>query len=119
MLLIVRCHGWLVDPDDKETYSVLSGASYNRAVEWIVAGKEAAHILLEYNDSEEASSSSKQVLPKKSDLEKQVETGLIVDQFLTNHSSQLTYHGMDSIDCRFIFIGNKFTSQFTCCIISK
>lgn len=39
LLRIHLCHGWLVDPEDKEVYRIVNNQSYNQLIDRIIASK--------------------------------------------------------------------------------
>lgn len=72
ILKIPLYHGWLVDPQDTAANEVLGNLSYNQAVE-----KAISHTTSENHD--------------------EIQLGLIVQQFLETTASQITYHGIVSL----------------------
>ena len=42
MLQVKLVHGWLVDPQQDETYAALGSKTYNEVVEWVIKGNEAS-----------------------------------------------------------------------------
>ena len=38
------CHGWLVDPQDEETYQVVSHCSYNQLVEMVINNSNSGDV---------------------------------------------------------------------------
>lgn len=72
LLRIPLYHGWLVDPQDFATNEILSGLSYNQAVEKVI----------NYHSS-----------GNSDDLQK----GLIAQEFLESTASQITYYGIVSL----------------------
>ncbi|ORE22702.1 hypothetical protein BCV71DRAFT_240882 [Rhizopus microsporus] len=73
-------HGWLVDPQDRETYKVIVEhcKNYNQAVECIVQGNEL---------------SSKNPLTQQE--EEKLHQAFIVNEFLRDTATQLTYYGLE------------------------
>ncbi|XP_070565211.1 ubiquitin carboxyl-terminal hydrolase MINDY-2-like [Ptychodera flava] len=69
LLNIGLFHGWLVDPQNRETVNAIDNCSYNQLVEKIIASKSA---------KEDAT----------------IQAGLVAEQFLENSAAQLTYHGL-------------------------
>jgi hypothetical protein len=69
LLNVPLYHGWLPDPQDTTTYSIVRGCSYNQLVEMVVSGRS------------------------ESDPEK-LQRALTAEQFLDSTASQLTYCGM-------------------------
>ena len=53
-------HGWIVDPQDKDTFNTLRGKSYNQLIDLVITGKEA---------DEEAQKVSESIQRKKIKLE--------------------------------------------------
>lgn len=72
LLNISLYHGWIYDPDDKDTVSVIGNYSYNQLVDKIITNKSS-------NKSEEISQA------------------LIAESFLENTASQLTYFGLSEL----------------------
>jgi len=66
-------HGWLPDPQDKSTFDVIDGKSYNKILDTIISSKGS-------EDSEV------------------VKEGLISEAFLDSTMSQLTYYGITRIN---------------------
>ncbi|CAL8091979.1 unnamed protein product [Calicophoron daubneyi] len=66
---ICLCHGWLVDPADRELTQIIAERTYNQLAEQVIQ------------------------LKASSDME-DVRKGLLVDSFLDQTASQLTYHGL-------------------------
>lgn len=66
-------HGWLPDPQDKQTFDEVEGKSYNQILDTIISSKGS-------EDSE------------------LVERGLISEAFLDRTKSQLTYYGITCIN---------------------
>ncbi|XP_066996864.2 ubiquitin carboxyl-terminal hydrolase MINDY-2 isoform X2 [Anabrus simplex] len=69
LLNIPLYHGWLVDPQSKETVAALGNFGYNQIVERIIANKSSSDPNL-------------------------VTEALIAEEFLERTASQLTYHGL-------------------------
>ncbi|KAI8047848.1 uncharacterized protein B0P05DRAFT_565268 [Gilbertella persicaria] len=68
-------HGWVVDPQDTETYRVLSKSrSYNQTVEKIVQANEMTNA--------------------SSEEEQKMHEGFIASEFLKETATQLTYYGL-------------------------
>ncbi|CAK8677991.1 ubiquitin carboxyl-terminal hydrolase MINDY-2-like [Clavelina lepadiformis] len=72
ILRIPLYHGWLPDPQDKDTCSITKNCSYNQLVDRIISSKES-------ND------------------ETVIRAGLVAEQYLTATASQLTCHGVVKI----------------------
>ncbi|KAJ3185494.1 Ubiquitin carboxyl-terminal hydrolase MINDY-1 [Geranomyces variabilis] len=98
------CHGWTVDPQDTETYSIVVNTcgSYNAVVEKIIQGDDAATALRTdkgkkpraTTDDDDAAESTLLYEKKEAAREQHIHDGLVCAQFLASTSSQLTYHGL-------------------------
>lgn len=94
LLSIGLYHGWLIDPQNTEIASAVSGLSYNQLVEKIIASKQ---------DGAES---------------QLVSEGLISESFLEHTASQLTYHGLCELngtlqdDQLCVFFRNNHFSTF-------
>ncbi|KAI9483456.1 MAG: hypothetical protein EXX96DRAFT_479020 [Benjaminiella poitrasii] len=84
-------HGWIVDPQDKETYETIQkhGATYNKAVEFIVQLDD---------DTIQPKSNTDQgdegLMLTTTEEEKLLE-GFIIKEFLKDTATQLTYYGLE------------------------
>ncbi|KAJ3046479.1 Ubiquitin carboxyl-terminal hydrolase MINDY-2, partial [Rhizophlyctis rosea] len=101
-------HGWVVDPQDKETYRVVveQAGSYNRVVERVVE----MDVLGSKTSPSEAD---------KKKGERVMEEGLICQEFLSSTASQLTYHGISLLsdllrpnELAVLFRNNHFSTVF-------
>ncbi|KAJ3146256.1 Ubiquitin carboxyl-terminal hydrolase MINDY-1 [Geranomyces variabilis] len=90
------CHGWTVDPQDTETYSIVVNTcgSYNAVVEKIIQGDDASTLQRTDKGKAPATEGADATLRMERDREQAVHDGLVCSQFLANTSSQLTYHGL-------------------------
>ena len=87
-------HGWLIDPEDVSTASVIKDRSYNTII----------NIAAKYNDlvgepidatRDTASLGSREVAnTNKEEVDALVTEGAIITSFLSSTASQLTYHGL-------------------------
>ncbi|RHZ44273.1 hypothetical protein Glove_744g8 [Diversispora epigaea] len=114
-------HGWVVDPQDEETWEVVVGkcGSYNKAVECVVRGDSLSKgVVLESIEKSKVSN----IKPEKnSDAmeNSKVRDALITSQFLESTATQLTYHGLLTLSealppgnlCVF-FRNNHFSTLF-------
>ncbi|CAO3617974.1 unnamed protein product [Cunninghamella echinulata] len=73
-------HGWIIDPQDKETYRVVAEncKSYNGVVECIVRGNENIEQTNDNNTKED-----------------NIHDGLVASTFLQDTATQLTYYGIE------------------------
>ncbi|GES88315.1 protein FAM63B-like isoform X2 [Rhizophagus clarus] len=93
-------HGWVVDPQDEETWNVVVGkcGSYNKAVECVVGGDSVSKgIVVESSNkaSDNGFEDSKNSLNEDDNI--RVRDALITSQFLDSTATQLTYHGLLSL----------------------
>lgn len=115
-------HGWVVDPQDEETWNVVVGkcGSYNKAVECVVGGDSVSKgIVVESSNkaSNNGFEDSKSSLNEDDNI--RVRDALITSQFLDSTATQLTYHGLLSLSetlppghlCTF-FRNNHFSTLY-------
>ncbi|KAJ3123721.1 Ubiquitin carboxyl-terminal hydrolase MINDY-1 [Nowakowskiella sp. JEL0407] len=78
---VALCHGWVIDPQDRETYQVIAAelGSYNNVVEAVIASEVAE---------------SKLGVSGEADAEKRIRNGIVCKTFLDASASQLTYYGL-------------------------
>ncbi|KAJ3292676.1 hypothetical protein HK104_005117 [Borealophlyctis nickersoniae] len=96
------CHGWVVDPQDPETWRVVVDelGSYNRVVEMVCQADEvnaAVAARVRGKGKEREVEGEEEVIKAKEREEKIVHDGLICQTFLSTTASQLTYHGLASL----------------------
>lgn len=100
MLGIKLVHGWIVEKTD-EAYSVLSKYSYNEAVNKIALMNDILHKKTKTATETTTQTNSTEVPTTEFDLspsEKQIlEEGKILDEWINNNSTQLTYAGVIGI----------------------
>ncbi|CAK4077879.1 unnamed protein product [Aphanomyces euteiches] len=89
-------HGWVVDPQDEASHRVLAGKSYNHIIERLID----YHGVLETKEEsvttlmKERSLSMEQAALK---VEQITQEGPIIDRFLNENASQLTFAGLVSL----------------------
>ncbi|KAM0755098.1 hypothetical protein T439DRAFT_345789 [Meredithblackwellia eburnea MCA 4105] len=90
-------HGWIVDPQDEETWEAVVGEAgdYDRAVEMVVEGEEISGGL---DTSQKGEEEVLEAIRKRSlwtlEEERKVRRADIISSFLSTSSTQLTYHGL-------------------------
>ncbi|KAJ3202374.1 Ubiquitin carboxyl-terminal hydrolase MINDY-1 [Dinochytrium kinnereticum] len=91
---ITLCHGWTVDPQDEETYRVVVGrlGSYNRVVEAVVGGEEAAGLV-----GGGAGKGKEREVEGEEKVNRETLIHEVSQTFLTTTASQLTYHGLTTL----------------------
>jgi len=102
-------HGWLVDPQDQETHTLISNLSYNQLVEKQIQfqtftqaqaqaqtqGEGLANQLDALKIDENSSDSPVVVVDDaKNEIVRQ---GLLTEKFVNESASQLTYHGLSEL----------------------
>ncbi|CAG8718738.1 25573_t:CDS:2 [Dentiscutata erythropus] len=90
-------HGWVVDPQDEETWEVVIGkcGSYNKAVECVVGGDSVSKgVVLESSDCISDMGFDKSERSANAMENVRVRDALITSQFLDASKTQLTYHGL-------------------------
>ncbi|KAM0786378.1 hypothetical protein ACM66B_001846 [Microbotryomycetes sp. NB124-2] len=91
-------HGWVVDPQDSETWDVVveKAGDYDNALEKVVAGQEIAGG--DVDDGEQDESKVLAMVQKRSlwtpEQEDAVRQAHVIKRFLTSSQTQLTYHGL-------------------------
>eukprot|EP00475_Leptophrys_vorax_P042188 TRINITY_DN7954_c0_g1_i2.p2 TRINITY_DN7954_c0_g1~~TRINITY_DN7954_c0_g1_i2.p2 ORF type:complete len:203 (+),score=50.81 TRINITY_DN7954_c0_g1_i2:182-790(+) len=83
-------HGWLADPDDKQTFPFISNLSYNRAVE-ISLGKIDAIAQDDGQKFEEKFAGLRKEVSEPVDKESQF---IACQKFLQDNPTQLTFYGL-------------------------
>ncbi|GAA6062238.1 hypothetical protein JCM10212_000817 [Sporobolomyces blumeae] len=94
-------HGWIADPEDRETAEVLDeAADYDRAVEMMVAGSEVAGRLglsgqgaVDLEEEELVKEAERRSGWSKEEEDK-VRKAHLIEKFLNSTSTQLTYPGL-------------------------
>ncbi|PWN48022.1 DUF544-domain-containing protein [Violaceomyces palustris] len=90
-------HGWLADPADPDTYSaVLAAASYNRALDKLVAADAATSSASGAGEGVSVSDGQRSGddVGGGQDASKAVQQAMLIKNFLDSTSTQLTYHGL-------------------------
>ncbi|CAG8814356.1 19488_t:CDS:2 [Gigaspora margarita] len=93
-------HGWVVDPQDEETWEVVVGkcGSYNKAVECVVGGDSVSKgVVLESSDGISDMGFDKSERSANAMENVRVRDALITSQFLDASKTQLTYHGLSTL----------------------
>ncbi|RIA87987.1 hypothetical protein C1645_776099 [Glomus cerebriforme] len=90
-------HGWVVDPQDEDTWSVVVGkcGSYNRAVECVVGGDSVSKgVVVESSNKASNNGLEDSQSSLNDDDNLRVRDALITSHFLETTATQLTYHGL-------------------------
>ncbi|CAG8598169.1 12519_t:CDS:2, partial [Cetraspora pellucida] len=93
-------HGWVVDPQDEETWDVVVGkcGSYNKAVECVVGGDSVSKgVVLESSDGISDIGFDKSERSANAMENIRVRDALVTSQFLDASKTQLTYHGLSTL----------------------
>jgi len=85
LLDISVVHGWLVSPEDKRAYEVITKHSYNTLTDKLVEFKDVEERVL---------GEIKKGATEKTDVTKILEEGAVIQEFLDKNASQLTYEGI-------------------------
>jgi hypothetical protein len=107
LLGVELVHGWLLDPQDVVTQSVVMSRTYNELVEMVIMGNEARDGMRELEGrlveldggAMEGDDSCRRmeiadVRERMSDLSSLIARSEVVNDFLTVSGHQLTYHGL-------------------------
>eukprot|EP00127_Corallochytrium_limacisporum_P006414 Clim_evm4s227 gene=Clim_evmTU4s227 len=99
-------HGWVVDPNMKETAEVLGSKTYNQVIEDVIVYRES--------ESTSAGAGKEPETPEKA---AQRHRGFLIDEFLKESQSQLTWTGMADVtsemqdgETAVFFRNNHFTT---------
>eukprot|EP01137_Pigoraptor_chileana_P002676 Opistho-2@2367 len=82
LLNIRLVHGWLPDPQDADSFAVISKTSYNQLVERVISYRSLA------------TDKGKGAEDPANDADRILQEGIIAEAFLEQSASQLTYHGI-------------------------
>ncbi|KAL9186686.1 hypothetical protein ACHAXT_005924 [Thalassiosira profunda] len=135
LLGVELVHGWLLDPQDAETASVVESKTYNELVETVISGNEAREAVqkleselsvkqkqLEDGGEDQPDELQQQIVEtreKMSDLSLQISQAEVANAFLTSSGHQLTYHGLEQLhshvgdDALCVFFRNNHFATLT------
>ena len=114
LLGVQLVHGWLLDPQDIETWSVVNKKTYNQLTETVIAGNEAkalvesveVQIRDKQNELDKCSEGKQQdemheevinLREKMNELSSIQVQSEVANTFLSTTAHQLTYHGLEQL----------------------